>query len=192
MKNLWNEEKGYFKRSISEDVFCDMANALALELHLISEDNAHRIVENMEKYLEHNFCAGKILILFAGGCFRYHLDDTAIGVIQGKNGTIAGTNMTVNWMDFFERCQRAVYHHGMYALSAAAAGSRARLGRPLSSRYGNGASVIPLPAWHLPRRGGLCRFLAEPHPCGLKKSRRKSSYSIRGHRNVLGNQKMKQ
>ncbi len=89
--------------------------------------------------------------------FRYHLDDTAIGVIQGKNGTIAGTNMTVNWMDFLNDANvpftttECMHYPPQPQEAGRAWGDR-------SSRYGNGASVIPLPAWHLPRRGGLLQI----------------------------------
>lgn len=100
LKWLWNEEKGYFSKGLSEPEFCYMANCLALAVGILSDEQAQKAVQQLQQWFPHNLVYGKIVSLFIRGCFRYGLDDIAYKTLTGKTGLSyeGDTPVHVDWL----------------------------------------------------------------------------------------------
>lgn len=106
LTHLWDKEKGYFKKGLKMNDFCDQSNAMALAFGWVTKENANRLIENYNYWLRDNFSIGKVLSYYIRGCFDYGYDDLAIKMITGSTGSGKNTygldEMCVNWVDLIQ------------------------------------------------------------------------------------------
>ena len=101
-RHLFDEERGYFVKSVNRREYCNMANAAALSEKMVDADRAARIAAAMK---EHDFPHGKILLLAIRGLYEYGLTEQAQHYLVSDNYFENDWNFTgsISWYHIAER-----------------------------------------------------------------------------------------
>jgi alpha-L-rhamnosidase len=170
VKNFWDEEKGYFKKSLTNDALCELANPMALANRLLSSDDAARCADNLLEWLKTGIMNGKIVSLLITGFFHYGFDDLAYRLITKETGVMKRKDKTVrvSWLggiddDDYPATTRECMHYPVINWS---------------DGFGWGDLSHPDTAMaHIltgyllgirPQEPGYKRFTFHPYPCGLE------------------------
>ena len=169
-RNFWDDEKGYFVLSPSDRRFHYKSNGLALEIGLVSEEQAASMIDPLSNNLsysygttkeieegEYGFITGKFLTHSVAGRFRYDADSSALESIR-KSSWIKILN---DWRGV----QDATWESTIYPpFRPAGEGYR-------DMSHADNACAHLMSGYILgvqPIETGYRKFEAIPHPAGLK------------------------
>lgn len=101
-RHLFDEERGYFVKSLNNREYCNMANAAALSEKMVDAARAERIAAAMR---EHDFPHGKILLLAIRGLYEYGMAEQAQHYLVSDNYFKNDWNFkgSISWYHIAER-----------------------------------------------------------------------------------------
>lgn len=101
-KTFWRQ--GGFIKSEKIEVFCDMANSIALAYDFVTAEEAGEMVNSFLSRDFEQVAHGKTLVLTMRGLFHYGYDELAYKLLTGKTRVEAAKNffLTVDWLGITE------------------------------------------------------------------------------------------